>query len=147
MKNTLMALGAAAALAVSAVAIPAPAHAQRGVAAGVAAGLIGGAIVGGAIASQNGYYYGPGYMRQAMAARPMSSIPATANPASGSGSVSGMVMAGASATSGFATSAPFIFIKSRPNIPEWRPLSVMHVISGLKKTVFSGHGFGTFTFD
>jgi hypothetical protein len=60
MKKTLMALGAAAALAVSAVAMPAPGHAQRGVAAGVAAGLIGGAIVGGAIASQNGYY-GPGY--------------------------------------------------------------------------------------
>ena len=60
MKKTLMALGAAAALTVSAVAIPAPAQAQRGVAAGVAAGLIGGAIVGGAIASQNGYY-GPGY--------------------------------------------------------------------------------------
>ena len=55
MKKILMALGAVAALAVSAVAIPAPAHAQRGVAAGVAAGLIGGAIVGGAIASQNGY--------------------------------------------------------------------------------------------
>lgn len=55
-----MALGAAAALTISAVAVPAPAHAQRGVAAGVAAGLIGGAIVGGAIASQNGYY-GPGY--------------------------------------------------------------------------------------
>jgi hypothetical protein len=61
MKKTLMALGAAAALTVSAVAIPAPAHAQRGVAAGVAAGLIGGAIIGGAIASQNGRYYGPGY--------------------------------------------------------------------------------------
>jgi hypothetical protein len=60
MKKTLMALGAAATLAISAVAIPAPVHAQRGVAAGVAAGLIGGAIVGGAIASQNGYY-GPGY--------------------------------------------------------------------------------------
>ena len=60
MKKTLMALGAAATLAISAVAIPAPAHAQRGVAAGVAAGLVGGAIVGGAIASQNGYY-GPGY--------------------------------------------------------------------------------------
>ncbi len=60
MKKTLMALGAVAALAISAVAMPAPAHAQRGVAAGVAAGLIGGAIVGGAIASQNGYY-GPGY--------------------------------------------------------------------------------------
>jgi len=57
-----MALAAAATLAVSAVAAPAPAHAQRGVAAGVAAGLLGGAIVGGAIASQNGYYgYGPGY--------------------------------------------------------------------------------------
>jgi hypothetical protein len=65
MKKTLMALGAAAVLAVSAVAMPAPAHAQRGVAAGVAAGLIGGAIVGGAIASQRNYYgpgyYGPGY--------------------------------------------------------------------------------------
>jgi len=61
MKKTLMALGAAAALTVSAVAIPAPAQAQRGVAAGVAAGLLGGAIIGGAIASQNGYYYGPGH--------------------------------------------------------------------------------------
>ena len=61
MKKTLMALAAVATLAVSAAAVPAPAHAQRGVAAGVAAGLIGGAIVGGAIASQNGYYYGPGY--------------------------------------------------------------------------------------
>jgi hypothetical protein len=60
MKKTLLALGAAATLAISAVAMPAPAQAQRGVAAGVAAGLIGGAIVGGAIASQNGYY-GPGY--------------------------------------------------------------------------------------
>ena len=56
-----MALAAAATLAVSAVAVPAPAQAQRGVGAGVAAGLIGGAIVGGAIASQNGYYGGPGY--------------------------------------------------------------------------------------
>jgi len=60
MKKTLMALGAVATLALSAIAMPVPAHAQRGVAAGVAAGLIGGAIVGGAIASQNGYY-GPGY--------------------------------------------------------------------------------------
>ena len=59
MKRTLMAIAAAATLAVSTLAAPAPAHAQRGVAAGVAAGLIGGAIVGGAIASQNGY--GPGY--------------------------------------------------------------------------------------
>jgi hypothetical protein len=55
-----MALAAAATVAVSAIAAPAPAHAQRGVAAGVAAGLLGGAIVGGAIASQRGYY-GPGY--------------------------------------------------------------------------------------
>jgi hypothetical protein len=65
MRKTLMAIAAIATLAVSAVAAPAPAQAQRGVAAGVAAGLIGGAIVGGAIASQNGYYgpgyYGPGY--------------------------------------------------------------------------------------
>ena len=58
--GNLTALGAVAALTISAVSIPAPAQAQRGVAAGVAAGLIGGAIVGGAIASQNGYY-GPGY--------------------------------------------------------------------------------------
>jgi len=61
MKKTLMAVVAIAGLAVTAVAAPTPAHAQRGVAAGVAAGLIGGAIVGGAIASQNPYYYGPGY--------------------------------------------------------------------------------------
>jgi hypothetical protein len=60
MKRTLMAIAAAATLVVSTLAAPAPAHAQRGVAAGVAAGLLGGAIVGGAIASQNGYY-GPGY--------------------------------------------------------------------------------------
>jgi hypothetical protein len=65
MKRTLMACVALVTLAVSSVAAPAPAHAQRGVAAGVAAGLIGGAIIGGAIASQNRYYgpgyYGPGY--------------------------------------------------------------------------------------
>ena len=61
MKKTLMALVAAGTLAVSALTVPAPAQAQRGVAAGVAAGLLGGAIVGGAIASQNGYYGGPGY--------------------------------------------------------------------------------------
>jgi hypothetical protein len=57
MRKTLMALVAVSALTV----IAAPAQAQRGVAAGVAAGVIGGAIVGGAIASQNGYYGGPGY--------------------------------------------------------------------------------------
>src|SRR6202048_1045890 len=60
MRKTLMAIAAVATLAVWAAPPPAPAQAQRGVAAGVAAGLIGGAIVGGAIASQNGYY-GPGY--------------------------------------------------------------------------------------
>src|SRR3954451_4548331 len=60
MKRTLMAIAAAATLALSTLSTLAPAHAQRGVAAGVAAGLLGGAIVGGAIASQNGYY-GPGY--------------------------------------------------------------------------------------
>ena len=65
MKKTLMALGAAATLAVSAVAIPAPAHAQRGVAAGVAAGLLGGAIVGGAIASSRPAYGGPVYVEEA----------------------------------------------------------------------------------
>jgi len=65
MRKTLVALAAVATLAVSALAAPAPAHAQRGVGAGIAAGVIGGAIIGGAIASQNGYYgqryYGPGY--------------------------------------------------------------------------------------
>jgi hypothetical protein len=67
MRKTLMALAAVAILAGSAVV--APAHAQRGVAAGVAAGLIGGAIVGGAIASQN-RYYGPGYYGPAYVAGP-----------------------------------------------------------------------------
>jgi hypothetical protein len=58
MKKPLLVLAAVATLALSTMA-PAPAHAQRGVAAGVAAGIIGGAIVGGALASP--YYYGPGY--------------------------------------------------------------------------------------
>jgi hypothetical protein len=62
MRKTLMALAAVATLAISAVAAPAPAHAQRGVGAAIAGGLIGGAIVGGAIAGGPGYYgYGPGY--------------------------------------------------------------------------------------
>jgi hypothetical protein len=62
MRKTLMALAAVATLAVSAVAAPAPAHAQRYLGAAVAGGLIGGAIVGGAIAASPGYYgYGPGY--------------------------------------------------------------------------------------
>jgi hypothetical protein len=61
MKKTLMAFAAVATLAVSAVAVPAPAHAQRGVGAGIAAGIIGGAIVGGALAGPGYYGYGPGY--------------------------------------------------------------------------------------
>jgi hypothetical protein len=59
MRKTLMALAAVVTLAVSAVAAPAPAHAQRGFGPGLAAGLIGGAIVGGALAAPG--YYGPGY--------------------------------------------------------------------------------------
>jgi hypothetical protein len=64
MRKTLMALAAIATLAVSAVAAPTPAHAQRGLGAAVAGGIIGGAIVGGALAGPYGYgpgYYGPGY--------------------------------------------------------------------------------------
>jgi hypothetical protein len=59
MRKTLVAMAAIATLAVSAVAVPAPAHAQRGFGAGLAAGIIGGAIVGGALAGPR--YYGPGY--------------------------------------------------------------------------------------
>src|ERR1700685_4437536 len=62
MRKTLMALAAVATLAVSAVAAPAPAHAQRYLGAAVARGLIGGAFVGCAIAVRCGSYgYGPGY--------------------------------------------------------------------------------------
>src|SRR5260370_28501217 len=68
MKKTLMALAAVATLAVSSVAAPAPAHAQRGIGAAIAGGIIGGAIVGGALAGTRsygpcyGYYYpGDGY--------------------------------------------------------------------------------------
>ena len=108
MKKTLMALVAAGTLAVSALAVPAPAQAQRGVAAGVAAGLLGGAIVGGAIASQNGYYGARAIMRLRLAimaaARPMSPTPAMAGIASCSASASGTAMAGGSAASGFAIS-------------------------------------------
>lgn len=60
-----MALAAVITLAISALAAPAPAHAQRGFGAGLAAGVIGGAIVGGALAGPGyygpGYYYGPRY--------------------------------------------------------------------------------------
>jgi hypothetical protein len=61
MRKTLMALAAVTTLAVSAVAAPPAAHAQRGFGAGVAAGLIGGAIVGGALAGPGYYGYGPSY--------------------------------------------------------------------------------------
>jgi hypothetical protein len=61
MRKTLMAFAAITTLAVSAVAAPAPAHAQRGFGAGLAAGVIGGAIVGGALAGPGYYGYGPGY--------------------------------------------------------------------------------------
>src|SRR5471030_974627 len=95
MKRTLMAVAAAATFAVSTLAAPAPAQAQRGVGAGVAAGLIGGAIVGGAIASQNGYYGGRVMVRAITAVgRPMSPTPAMAAPATCSVSGSGMVTAG-----------------------------------------------------
>jgi hypothetical protein len=60
MRKTLMALAAVATLAVSAVAAPAPAQAQRYLGAAIAGGLIGGAIVG-AAASPYYYGYGPGY--------------------------------------------------------------------------------------
>jgi hypothetical protein len=61
MRKTLMALAAVATLAVSALAAPTPAHAQRGLGAAIAGGLIGGAIVGGALAGPGYYGYGPGY--------------------------------------------------------------------------------------
>ena len=56
-----MALAAVATVAISALAAPAPAHAQRGLGAAVAGGIIGGAIVGGALAGP-GYYGGPAYV-------------------------------------------------------------------------------------
>ena len=62
MRKTLMALAAVATLAVSAVAAPAPAHAQRYLGAAIVGGLLGGAIVG-AAASPYYYGYGPGYYR------------------------------------------------------------------------------------
>jgi hypothetical protein len=60
MRKTLMALAAVATVAISALAAPAPAHAQRGLGAAIAGGIIGGAIIGGAVAGP-GYGYGPGY--------------------------------------------------------------------------------------
>jgi hypothetical protein len=61
MRKTLMALAAVATVAISALAAPAPAHAQRGLGAAIAGGIIGGAIVGGAVAGPGYYGYGPGY--------------------------------------------------------------------------------------
>ena len=59
MKKSLLALAAVATLAVS---MASPAYAWRGGwGPGIGLGILGGAIIGGAIASQNPYYYGPGY--------------------------------------------------------------------------------------
>ena len=78
MKNTLVALAAAASLGAAALAVPSPAQAGGcigcAVGAGVAGGLIAGAIIGSAVAAPygpayyGGPYYGPGpgcyYTRQ-----------------------------------------------------------------------------------
>ena len=143
MKKTLMALGAAAAtLAVSAVAIPAPAHAQRGVAAGVAAGLIGGAIVGGAIASQNGYY-GPGYYAPASG---YYGGPAGLSPLRLAAAARlGRLWLAGSQRPGLLL-IPFTFIKSSATS---RKTIGFQWIGALwpEKTFFSGYRQGTFTFD
>jgi len=61
MRKIVLAAGAAAVLALTAVAAPAPAEARGGrVAAGVIGGLAAGAIIGGALSNSYGYY-GPGY--------------------------------------------------------------------------------------
>jgi hypothetical protein len=63
MRNTLMAVAAAGALALTAVAAPQPAEARGGaVALGVLGGLAAGAVIGSAAANAGpGYYYGPTY--------------------------------------------------------------------------------------
>lgn len=62
MKKMLLATGAAALIAVSALSAPTPAEARGGrVAAGVIGGLAAGAIIGGALAGAPAYGYGPGY--------------------------------------------------------------------------------------
>ena len=65
--------------------------------------MIGGAIVGGAIASQNGYY-GPGYYAPGYYGGGPAYVvePGYGESFICSGSASGTVMAGGSATSGFA---------------------------------------------
>jgi len=67
MTKTLMTLAAAATLAVSAIAAPAPAEARGGaVAAGVIGGLAAGAIIGSAASHPYGYGYygGPAYVAE-----------------------------------------------------------------------------------
>ncbi len=60
-RKIVLAVGAAATVAVTALAAPAPAEARGGrIAAGVGLGILGGAIAGAAIANSGGYY-GPGY--------------------------------------------------------------------------------------
>jgi hypothetical protein len=64
MRKTLVALAAVTTVAVSALAAPSPAHAQRGLGAALFGGVVGGAIVGSALAGPGYYgpgYYGPGY--------------------------------------------------------------------------------------
>lgn len=62
MTRTLTAIGAAAILAVAAVAVPQPAQARHGwIAGGIIGGLAAGAIVGAAVANGPYYGYGPGY--------------------------------------------------------------------------------------
>jgi len=62
MKTTTAAFLAVATIAGSLAVTPAPAQAQRGLAAGLVGGLIGGAIVGGAIASSCPAYGGQVYV-------------------------------------------------------------------------------------
>ena len=148
MKKSLMALAAVATLAVSAVAVPAPAHAQRGVAAGVAAGLIGGAIVGGAIASQNGYYYGPGYYGPATAMYGRSRLCRRllrplllAAPA-----LLGRLWLARPQRPGLRL-IPFIFIKSARDVPENAGFPGRCSCSGQKKPLFQATSPAAFTSD
>jgi len=148
MKRTLMALAAVATLAVSALAVPAPAHAQRGVGVGIAAGLLGGAIIGGAIASSP-YYYGPGYYPgyrpYAITAVPPTSPMIRMAAATGSVSVSGTATAGGCATYGSAAD-PFIFIKTAGASRKTTNYPGAYALQCPKKTAFSDHEARPFTF-
>jgi hypothetical protein len=139
MRKTLMALAAVATLAVSAVA--APAHAQRGVGAGIAAGIIGGAILGGALAGPG--YYGPGYGYYGGPA--YVADPVTMAAASGSGSVSGTVMAGGFAACGSAAD-PVRSLKSCKRSGN-SAFSGSFLADGLKKPFFQPTNMKTFTLD